>query len=155
MSNHQNKPGGKSGRRARKADQPRSQEPDQATVLKPARAPDETPIEAAVASSVALASPAAPASPDAFPVRATAPANTPSIDFQTIAMAYGEYTMKSFEQTKSFVEKLAGVRSLGRAIEIQTEFAMQAYETFVAESHKIRELYSGLARQSFEGAIPG
>ena len=72
---------------------------------------------------------------------------------QTIALAYGEYTRKSFEQTKSFVEKLAGVRSLDKAIEIQTEFAKQAYETFVMDAQKIRELYSGLAKQTFEGAV--
>ena len=68
-------------------------------------------------------------------------------------MAYGDYTRKSFEQTKSFVEKLAGVRSLDQAIEIQTEFAKQAYETFVTDAQKIRELYSGLAKQTFEGAV--
>ena len=45
------------------------------------------------------------------------------------------------------------MRSLDKAIEIQTEFAKQAYETFVSESQKIRELYSGIARQSFEGAV--
>ena len=76
-----------------------------------------------------------------------------SIDIQTIALAYGEYTRKSFEQTKLFVEKLSGVRSLDKAIEIQTEFAKQAYETFVTDAQKIRELYSGLAKQTFEGAV--
>jgi hypothetical protein len=81
---------------------------------------------------------------------AVAPANTLSIDFQTIAMAYSDYSKKSFEQTRAFVEKLSGVRSLDKAIEIQTEFARQAYETFVTESQKIRELYSGLAKQSFK-----
>ena len=81
---------------------------------------------------------------------AVAPANTPSIDFQTLATAYGNYTKKSFEQTKAFVEKLSGVRSVDKAVEIQIEFAKQAYETFVAESQKIRELYSGLAKQSFK-----
>jgi hypothetical protein len=79
-----------------------------------------------------------------------APANTLAIDFQTIATAYSNYSKKSFEQTKTYVEKLAGVRSLDKAIEIQTEFAKQAYETFVTESQKIRELYSGLAKQSFK-----
>ena len=108
---------------------------------------------ASVTSPAAVAPPAAVASPDSFSIRAVAPANAPSIDFQTIAMAYGEYTKKSFEQTKAFVEKLAGVRSLDKAIEIQTEFAKQAYETFVHESQKIRELYSGLARQTVEGAV--
>ncbi len=76
--------------------------------------------------------------------------NTLSVDFQTLATAYGNYTKKSFEETKAFVEKLSGVRSLDKAVEIQTEFAKQAYETFVTESQKIRELYSGLAKRSFK-----
>ena len=39
--------------------------------------------------------------------------------FQAIATAYGDYTKKSFEDTKSFVEKLSSVTSLEKAIEIQ------------------------------------
>ena len=35
----------------------------------------------------------------------------------------------------------------------RTEFAKQAYETFVMDAQKIRELYSGLAKQTFEGAV--
>ena len=151
---NQNKPGGKSGQRSRKPDQPQSQKPDQAPSLKPAQAPDgQSQIEAAIASPATIASPAAVASPDAFSIRAAASANTPSIDFQTIATAYADYTKKSFQQTRSFVEKLAGVRSLDKAIEIQTEFAKQAYETFVDESQKIRGLYSSFARQTVEGAV--
>jgi|SRR6266446_5517194 len=87
---------------------------------------------------------------------ALAAANCLSVDFQTLATAYGNYTKKSFEDTKAFVEKLSGVRSLEKAVEVQTEFARQAYETFVTESQKIRELYSGLAKQSlkpFEGLV--
>src|SRR5712675_1042366 len=87
---------------------------------------------------------------------ALAAANCASVDFQTLATAYGNYTKKSFEETKAFVEKLSGVRSLEKAVEIQTEFAKQADETFVTESQKIRELYSGLAKQSlkpFEGLV--
>jgi phasin protein len=85
---------------------------------------------------------------------AVAPENAVPVDFQTLATAYGNYTKKSFEQTQAFVEKLSGVRSLDKAVEIQTEFAKQAYETFVAESQKIRELYRGLAKRNlrpFEG----
>jgi hypothetical protein len=68
---------------------------------------------------------------------------------QTIAAAYGDYTKKSFEDTKCFVEKLAGVRSLDKALEVHAEYAKAAYETFVAESQKIRGLYNDLARQTF------
>ena len=75
---------------------------------------------------------------------------------QAIASAYGDYTKKSFEDTKSFVEKLSGVKSLDKAVEAQTEFARSAYESFVAESQKIAALYGDLAKQSykpFEGLV--
>jgi hypothetical protein len=70
--------------------------------------------------------------------------------FQAIATAYADYTKKSFEDTKLFVEKLSGVRSLDKAIEVQTEFAKKAYETFVTESQRIAALYSDLAKQSYK-----
>ena len=75
---------------------------------------------------------------------------TASASFQAIATAYGDYTKKSFEDTKAFVEKLSGVRSLDKAIEVQTEFAKTAYETFVTESQKIGALYGDLAKQSYQ-----
>jgi hypothetical protein len=49
-----------------------------------------------------------------------------------------------------------GVRTLDKAFELQTEFAKQAYDGFVAESRKIRELHSQLARQrlkQWEGLV--
>jgi hypothetical protein len=70
--------------------------------------------------------------------------------FQAIATAYGDYTKKSFEDTKSFVEKLSGVRSFDKAVEIQTEFAKSAFETFATESQKIGALYSDLAKQAYK-----
>jgi hypothetical protein len=70
--------------------------------------------------------------------------------FQAIATAYGDYTKKSFEDTKSFVEKLSGVKSFDKVIEIQTEYAKTAYETFVTESQKIGALYGDLAKQSYK-----
>ena len=69
---------------------------------------------------------------------------------QAIATAYGDYTKKSFEDTKSFVEKLSGVKSIDKVLEVQTEFAKSAYETFVAESQKIAGLYGDLAKQTFK-----
>ena len=79
-----------------------------------------------------------------------ASANTLQSGFQAIATAYGDYTKKSFEDGKSFVEKLAGVKSLDKAIEVQTEYAKSAYETFVAESQKIAGLYADLAKQTYK-----
>ena len=69
---------------------------------------------------------------------------------QAIATAYGDYTKKSFEDTKSYVERLSGVKSIDKVLEVQTEFAKSAYETFVAESQKIAGLYTDLAKQTFK-----
>src|SRR5580704_12173602 len=60
----------------------------------------------------------------------TASAATLQNGLQAIASAYGDYGKKSFEDTKSFVEKLSGVKSLDKVIEVQTEFAKSAYESF-------------------------
>ena len=73
--------------------------------------------------------------------------------FQAIATAYGDYTKKSFEDTKSFVEKMSGVKSFEKAIEIQTEFAKASYETFVTESQKIGAMYGDLARMRHDFVI--
>ena len=81
-----------------------------------------------------------------------------AVSLQSLAEAYGSYTCKSFEQTTSFLEQLAGTRSLSRAIEVQTEFARAAFETFVTESRKIREMHRELAKQrlsSLEGLVMG
>jgi len=81
---------------------------------------------------------------------ATASSTTFPAGFQALAAAYGDYTKKSFEDTRSFVEKLSGVKSFEKAIEIQTEYAKTAYETFVTESQKIGALYGDLAKQSYK-----
>ena len=60
--------------------------------------------------------------------------------------------------TWSFLEKLAAVRSLDKAFEVQTEFAKKVFETFLAESRKIQELHSAVARQRvvrLEGFVAG
>ena len=82
----------------------------------------------------------------------TALTNTFPGGFQAIATAYADYTKKSFEDSKSFVEKLSSVRSVDKVIELQTEFARTAYETFVKQSQKITALYGDLAKQPVERA---
>jgi hypothetical protein len=69
---------------------------------------------------------------------------------QAIAVAVGDYTKKSFEDGNAFVTKLSGVQSLDKAIEVQTEYAKSAYESFVSETHKISELYVDLAKQAYK-----
>jgi len=164
---HQSKAGGKPGQRSRKADQ-RGRKSDQQQSPKLDQQDANEQIHATVASTdvstdvstdastsgeVALAdapsiSTVAPA--DTPSITAVAPADNLPISIQTIANAYGDYTKKSLHDTRSFVEKLMGVRSLDKAVVIQIEFARQAYETFVAESQKISGLYGELAKQIFK-----
>jgi hypothetical protein len=115
------------------------------SAVAPADAPSIGAVALAEASSTGAAEPANPASNGAV-----APADNLQISIQTIANAYSDYTRKSLEETTSFVDKLTGVRSLDKAIEIQAEFAKQVYETFVAESQRICGLYGELARQIFK-----
>ena len=67
---------------------------------------------------------------------------------QAIAVETADYTKKSFEQTASTFEKLVGVKSLDKVIEIQTDYVKSAYEGFVAQSTKTGELYKKLAQDS-------
>src|ERR1700712_4529454 len=77
-----------------------------------------------------------------------ASANTLQSGIQAIATAYGDYTKKSFEDGKSFVEKLAGVKSLDKVLEVQTEYAKPAKEPFGGESKKTAVLYADPAKQT-------
>jgi len=72
------------------------------------------------------------------------------VTLQTITNAYRDYTRKSFEDFGSFFEQLSGARSLEKAMSVHSEFVKRAYETSVAESQKICELHSKLARQTLE-----
>ena len=80
------------------------------------------------------------------PVREHAPQTAGA---QAIALAYGDYTRKSYLAGRLLVERLITVRSFDEAFEIQGEFARQAYENFVAHSEKICELYGAWAQQYF------
>jgi hypothetical protein len=155
LSGDENKPIGNSVPRKRKAKQegkkaePRRRKSAQQQDTQPDQLRDALEaISAAVTSTGNSRTGASPAdSSPVVPVVPVATAQTVPVSYQTIANAYRNYTRQSLDQTMSFFEKLAGVRSLDKAFQLQTEFAKQAYEGFLAESQKIRELHSELARQ--------
>src|ERR1700722_436912 len=80
------------------------------------------------------------------PVREHAPQTAGA---QAIALAYGDYTRKSWLTGRFLVERLITARSFDEAIEIQGDFARQAYANFVAHSERICELYGAWAQQCF------
>lgn len=69
---------------------------------------------------------------------------------QAIAVEVADYSKKSFEDGTAALEKLFGVKSFEKAIELQTEFAKTSYEGFVAKASKIGELYADLAKESYK-----
>jgi hypothetical protein len=141
--------------------QPAVEEPVVAVVASPEPQPAEPlPSEPPPAEPVSAApSPAEPVStepPSTEPVSAEpvsaapSPAEPAPVSLQTIANAYRDYTRKSIEEFGSFVEQLSGVRSLDKAMTVQSEFVKRAYETSVAESQKICELHNRLAKQALD-----
>jgi len=124
---------------------------------------ETAPVEtASVEPSLAEPIPAetAPVDPAPLPEVSSAevsPAPSP-VNLQTIGNAVGDYTLKTFEQTSSFFGQLAAARSFSRAVELQTQYARQTFETFVAESEKIHQLQREMARQRWqrlEGLVAG
>ena len=69
---------------------------------------------------------------------------------QAIAVEVADYSKKSFEDGTAALEKLFGVKSLDKAIEVQTEYAKTAYEGFVAKASKIGELYADFAKETYK-----
>ena len=75
---------------------------------------------------------------------------------QAIAVEVADYSKKAFEDGTAALEKLFGVKSLDKALEVQTEYAKTVYEGFVAEATKISELCADLAKETykpFEGIL--
>jgi hypothetical protein len=69
---------------------------------------------------------------------------------QAIAVEVADYSKKAFEDGTAALEKLFGVKSFEKAIELQTEYAKTAYEGFVAKASKIGELYADLAKETYK-----
>jgi Phasin protein len=158
------KPTAKQRQRNRKADQRNQKSEQQATarpdqgqtspIVAPAEAEPVAIVAAEEAGPVAMmaseevteaASSGEVLVPD---VRDTTPALN-VVNLQTVAQAYGDYTRKSWQANRFLVERLTKARSFDEAIEIQGEFAKQAYANFLAQSQKIGELYGELAKQFF------
>jgi hypothetical protein len=159
---HEDKSNEKPRQRGRKAGRGRTAK---------AEARDDVQIDAMIASSdVPGSGAAAPVAPSASgdveaaeviaseevaaevaaPIEAVVSAaeNAP-VNMQTIANACRDYTRESVQENRRFVERLMGVRSFDKAVEVQTDFATQAYANFVAQSQRICGLYSQLAGQAF------
>ncbi len=67
---------------------------------------------------------------------------------KAIIVERADYAKKSFDEGTATFGKLAGVKSLDQAIQIQSDYLRSAYDGFVAHSTNTRELDTKLARDS-------
>jgi hypothetical protein len=58
-----------------------------------------------------------------------------------ITTAQTDYAKTVFEANKAYLEKLASVKAPDQAMQLTADHMKTAYETFVAESQKISEMY--------------
>ena len=87
----------------------------------------------------------------AAPFETFSTANASSITaLQAIAAETTDYSMKSFENSREFFEKLIGVKKIEEAIQLQSDFAKTAHEEFMARAAKLGEMYVNLAKEAFK-----
>jgi phasin family protein len=69
---------------------------------------------------------------------------------QAIFARWGAFSKRSVEDATRTWEQLIGVKSLDQAYEIQTNYAKNAYENWMAEMSKLREMYSSIVRDAYK-----
>jgi hypothetical protein len=70
--------------------------------------------------------------------------------WQAIAAEMTDYTKKSFEEGTATFEKLASVKSVEQAIEIQTGYTKRAYDGYMHQMSKIGGMYAELAKEAYK-----
>lgn len=70
--------------------------------------------------------------------------------FQEIATESADFSKKAFEEGSATAEKLMGVKTFDKALEIQTEYAKASFEGFVAQATKVGDQYAALAKELYK-----
>ena len=78
--------------------------------------------------------------------------STAAKGFQAIASETAEYSKKAYEANVAHMEALMSVKSFEAAIELNTSFAKTSVEGYLAELNKLGEMYSDIAKQTYEPA---
>ena len=83
-----------------------------------------------------------------FEDAATASVHTYATSLQTIASAHAEFAKKLMEHGSEFMSQLTSVKEPAKLMELHSEYMKNSYETFLAESKRISELYADLLKQT-------
>jgi phasin family protein len=79
---------------------------------------------------------------------ATASAHTFATSFQAIASAHADFAKKIMQHNSEFMSQLSSIKEPAKLMEVQSEYVKNEYETFVAESKRLAELYADLFKQT-------
>lgn len=69
---------------------------------------------------------------------------------QSMASEIADYSKRAFEANSAVLEKLAGAKSLEKAVEIQSEFAKSAYEGLVQHLTKVSTIATDAAKDAYK-----
>lgn len=69
---------------------------------------------------------------------------------QAITLEVADYSKKSFEAGSAALEKLLGVKSLDKAIEVQVDYLKSSYEGYVGQMTKVGELVTAVAKDAYK-----
>ena len=70
--------------------------------------------------------------------------------FQALTAEMTDYSKRAFEDGCRAWEQLVGAKSFERAFEIQSQYAKNAYDSYIAEVSKLGEMYVSLARNTYK-----
>jgi hypothetical protein len=70
--------------------------------------------------------------------------------FQTLTAEMTDYSKRAFDDGCRAWEQLVGAKSFERAFEIQSQYAKNAYDSYIAEVSKLGEMYASLARNAYK-----
>lgn len=70
--------------------------------------------------------------------------------FQALAAEMTDYSKRTFDDSCRAWEQLVGAKSFERAFEIQSQYAKQAYDSYMSEMSKLGEMYVSLARNAYK-----
>src|SRR6187551_3639385 len=69
---------------------------------------------------------------------------------QALASEAADYSKQSFEAGSAAFEKLLGVTSFDKAVEVQSAYLRSAYEGYVGEATKVGEIVAGMAKDAYK-----
>lgn len=69
--------------------------------------------------------------------------------FQAITAEVTNYSKKVFEDGTRAFEQLIGAKSVEQAVEVQSQYAKKAFDSWTAQVAKLQEMYVALAQDAY------